>query len=233
VSRHVLTTADRRKGGRKRIQTMSKEDARAGGLSRARQGDFQKHNEEVAPEGFWAQSAYLRAAGARLLDASQIQFLRPEDLRAGPGEPPFTPTKQRLVFGFFVWKFVWQQARHIEPLLPTDEEYLTKACQVKARLGQGLELENVLDALWCAPNDFKDETGNPWSPRRQRKLFRSALQLARQEVRAMADKCLSPVRAACGDPSSSITLWEGMPMHAFDAHLPGTIKHREENEILR
>lgn len=222
MSRHILTTADRRKGGRKRIQTMSREDARAGGLSRARQGTFQTHNEDVAPEGFWAQSAYLRAAGARLLDASQIQFLRPEDLRAGPGEPPFTPTKQRLVFGFFVWQFVWQQARHIEPPLPTDEEYLAKACQVQERLGQGLDLENLLDALWCAPNDFKDESGIPWSARRQRKLFRSALQQARQAVLAMASQYSAPT----GELPFSATLWEGLPARAFDAHLPGTIKYR-------
>lgn len=63
----------------KKVSNLNREHQRQAGKGRAAQETFQQHNQRIAPDGFSAVSAYMRApAGLRLLDLSHIQFLRPE-----------------------------------------------------------------------------------------------------------------------------------------------------------
>ncbi|GAC1405677.1 MAG: hypothetical protein NVSMB49_25060 [Ktedonobacteraceae bacterium] len=72
---------------------------------------------------------------------------------------------------------IWE---HIpdHPPPPSDEVYLEEVRRVQAVVGQGQSLENGLDGVYVAPNDFCDTTGTPLSWKKQRKLFRAALRAA-------------------------------------------------------
>lgn len=147
------------------------------GVLRAQQETFLDHNREIAPDGFAAQSAYMRAfIGLRLLSPEHIQFLRPEDLR-GEGGQPLTSETQRLYYGVYVWKSIWGHFPE-PPRPPTDSEYLASVVRVQAVVGVGRTLEDPLDGVYLAPNDFCSRRGKPYSHRTQRRMFRSALQAA-------------------------------------------------------
>ena len=147
------------------------------GKGRAAQTTFLGHNKQIAPDGFAAASAYMRGPfGLRLLDPSHIQFLRPEHLVGKEGKP-LSSEAQRLQFGVYVWKTIWE---HIpdHPQPPTNEVYLAEMKRVQALIGRGQSLEEPFDAVFIAPNDFCNETSQPYSWKKQRKLFRAALRNA-------------------------------------------------------
>jgi len=147
------------------------------GKGRATQASFLTHNQQIAPDGFAAMSAYMRApAGLRLLDPAHIQFLRPEQI-AGKQGRPLSPPEKRLQFGVYVWRMVWEHVPSPPPP-PTDEEYLYEMQRIQALIGQGQPLSDPLDGVYAAPNDFRDSGGNPFSWKKQRKLFREALKAA-------------------------------------------------------
>src|SRR5260370_23404673 len=170
-----------RAAGRKRAQQFTPEYQHEMGRRRAQQSSFLAHNQHIAPDGLRAQSAYMRApCGLRLLRPEHIQFLRPEDLlrEHGPNERFLSPREQRLYFGLYVLKAIWQDPAP-QPLLPTNEQFLATAAPIRDRLNHGLALEHPLDVVYVAPNDFCDESGIPWPSRKQRKLFREALSTGR------------------------------------------------------
>src|SRR5262249_54557915 len=139
---------------------------------------FVEHNRRIASDGFSAQSAYMRGpSGLRLLSHSHVQFLLPGQLR-GPGGALLTHDQQRLFFGLYVWRALWDGLP--QPALPTDGEFLEKSMVVCDRLHYGKPLENPLDVIYVAACDFCDVSGHAWSWKRQRKMFRQALAAARQ-----------------------------------------------------
>jgi hypothetical protein len=163
-----------RAAGRKRAEQFTPEYQREMGLRRAQQHSFLEHNRQIAPDGFRAQSAYMRGqSGLRLLRPEHVQFLLPQQL-VGPGGAELSYPQQRIFFGLYVWKAIWEDlAPRPEP--PTDEEFLLSVDYVQTRLHAGLCLENPLDVIYAAADDFCDEAGEPWSDRKQRRLFRQAL----------------------------------------------------------
>ncbi len=173
-----------RAAGRKRAEQFTPEYQIEMGRRRAQQDSFLEHNRTIAPDGFRAQSAYMRApSGLRLLSPEHVQFLLPEQL-CGPNGKPLTYEQQRVFFGLYVWKAVWNNLAP-QMQMPSDEEFLTSVGYVQARLHCGQPLEHPLHVIYAAANDFCDETGEPWSPRKQRHMFREALACARQSAEAL------------------------------------------------
>jgi len=71
------------------------EHQRRAGLARAAQPGFIEHCRRIAPDGWWAFSAYWRVhQGLPLLDPSQVQFLTPDDF-CGPDGRPLPKREQR------------------------------------------------------------------------------------------------------------------------------------------
>jgi len=172
-----------RAAGKRRAQQFTRDYQQENGRRRARQATFLTHNRHVAPDGFRAQNAYMRGpSGLRLLSPEHIQFLRPEQL-CGPGGKVLSAPEQRLYFGLHVWQAIW---RFLAPTPdpPSNEEFLAHAVCVQERLEHGLPLESPLDVIYAAPNDFCDPAGQPWSSRKQRKLFRAALLAGRAAAEA-------------------------------------------------
>ena len=173
-----------RAAGRKRAEQFTPEHQIEAGRRRAQQDSFLEHNRTIAPDGFRAQSAYMRApSGLRLLSPEHVQFLLPEQL-CGPNGLPLTYEQQRLFFGLYVWKAVWNNLAP-QPQMPSDEEFLTSVGYVQARLHCGMLLEHPLHVMYAAANDFCDEAGDPWSPRKQRRIFREVLGSAREHAEAL------------------------------------------------
>ncbi|GHP00848.1 hypothetical protein KSF_108950 [Reticulibacter mediterranei] len=174
-----------REAGRKRAATFTKEHQQAAARGRTQQASFLPHNRQIAPDGFRSQSASMRSSlGLRLLRPEHVQFLRPEQL-CGPGGAPLTPEQQRVLYGLYIWKALWDNLAPL-PQPPTDSEFLTCVAYVQARLHHGLGLEYPLHVMYAAPNDFCDRTGAPWSRRKQRKLFREAMRNGRACAEALA-----------------------------------------------
>jgi hypothetical protein len=125
-----------RKAGRKRAEQFTQAYQQEMGRRRAQQYSFLEHNRQIAPDGFSAQSAYMRGpSGLRLLLPEHIQFLLPEQLR-GPGGTHLSYEQQRIYFGLYVWKAIWTGLP--QPEMPTDQEFLTKAATIQRELHQGL-----------------------------------------------------------------------------------------------
>ncbi len=174
-----------RAAGRKRAEQFTPQYQIENGRRRAQQSSFLEHNRQIAPDGFRAQSAYMRApSGLRLLSPEHIQFLLPEQL-CGPNGVPLTYEQQRIFFGVYVWKAIWAYLAP-QPPMPTDEEFLSYVARIQARLHWGIPLENPLYVVYAAPNDFCDNAGDPWTPRKQRRLFREALSTGRQYAETLA-----------------------------------------------
>jgi hypothetical protein len=172
-----------RAAGRKRAQAFTREYQQEQACKRVAHPSFLAHNRRIAPDGFAAQSAHMRATnGQRLLHARHVQFLRPEELR-GPHGRHLSHGQQRLAFGLYVWQTIWEFLAP-QPEMPTDEEFLAHVVRIQSRLQHGLPLENALDIVYAAPGDFCDAAGSPWSPRKQRRLFREALRAARVAAEA-------------------------------------------------
>ena len=71
------------------------EHQRRAGLARAAQPGFIEHCRRIAPDGWWAFSAYWRVhQGLPLLDPLQVQFLTPDDF-CGPDGRPLPKREQR------------------------------------------------------------------------------------------------------------------------------------------
>jgi hypothetical protein len=171
-----------RAAGRVRAEGFTPEYQRAQGKKRAAQPSHLVHNRQIARDGHRAFSAAMRASmGIRLLHPEDVQFLRPEQFR-GPQGAPLSDDAQRLRFGIYVWKAIWEYLAP-QPTMPSDEEFLTHSARVRARLSRGMPLEDPLDIVFATPDDFCDATGSPWSRRRQRKLFRAAFQAGRSAAK--------------------------------------------------
>jgi hypothetical protein len=176
-----------RAAGRKRAEQFTPEYQIEMGRRRAQQESFLEHNRQVAPDGFRAQSAYMRApSGLRLLSPEHVQFLLPEQLY-GPNGVPLTYEQQRLYFGLYVWKAIWANLAP-QPQMPTNEEFLVEVGRVQAQLHCGMHFEHDLEVIYAAANDFCDEAGEPWSPRKQRRLFREALRAGRASAETLVLK---------------------------------------------
>ncbi len=196
-----FTTEERRRGGRKRAQSLSTEERRRGGYTRTAQASHLAHNRRQPSDDYWAWSVCTvrGSTGLKLVLPRQIHFLRPEQL-AGPGGHPLSAREQRLLFGVYVWQATWEKLPW--PLPPTDEEFFTEVARVQFIVGRDLPLAHPLNALYIAPNDFCDEGGQPWGKTRQRKLFRDALRWAR----AYAETIALLLRAIYGDER-----WHSLP----------------------
>src|SRR5436305_6179904 len=182
--RKIPSIEQARRGGRKRAEAFTSESQSELGRRRAQQLSFLLHNRRIAPDGFSAQSAYMRGpSGLRLLHPEHVQFLLPEQLR-GPGGALLTYEQQRIFFGLYVWKAIWDSLAP-QPQMPTDQEFLAYAAKIQNGLHHGLDLENPLHVIYAAPNEWCDETGEPWAPRKQRRLFRQALATARAYAEAL------------------------------------------------
>jgi hypothetical protein len=173
-----------RAAGRKRAEQFTPEHQIEAGRRRAQQPSFVEHNRQIAPDGYRAQSAYMRApSGLRLLRPEHVQFLLPEQL-VGPNGVPLTYEQQRVFFGLYVWKALWDRLAP-QPQPPTDGEFLSYVALVQGRLHGGMPLENPLHVVYAAPNDFCDGAGDPWTARKQRRLFREALSNGRAYAEAL------------------------------------------------
>jgi hypothetical protein len=182
-----FSTQHQRQAGRKRAAQFDRSSLSENGKKRATQLSNDIHLQGIAADGFWAQSAYLRGrSGLRLLAPDQVHFLRPEDL-VGSGGTRLDPREQRLYFGVLVWQSTWQDLP-AKPPMPSDEEYLQQVKRVQSSIGVGIPLEHVLDGVYTAPDDFCDTHGNPWSARKQRKLFRDALRQARAYAMSLSQE---------------------------------------------
>lgn len=212
-----------RAAGRKRAEQFTPEYQIEAGRRRARQDSFLEHNRQIAPDGFRAQSAYMRApSGLRLLSPEYVQFLLPEQL-CGPNGTPLSYEQQRVFFGLYVWKAIWANLAP-QPRVPTDEEFLAFVGRVQAQLHCGMTLEHPLHVIYAAANDFCDEMGAPWSSRKQRRLFREALRAGRVSAEALvlewqqqgfAERAARPRQAGQRRPSSDQgpTFQHASPQH--------------------
>lgn len=222
-----LARAACRRAGQVRAQTLTFAQRQKGGFKRAAQQDFIQHNQAIAGEGFWSQSATLRAPSNRLLDHTQIEFLRPEAFRycllQDGTQHRFSQQEQRLVFGTHVWFLIWRSVEWAAPPMADDAAYLAESDRVRAILGRGESLPTPLDALFITPNDFCDDAGQLLRPENQRKFFRAALRKAHQAALAhakeilQADRSLRPVQPA----PVAVSLWEDLDEQAFRAQFPG------------
>jgi len=180
VSRQ-FSVEHQRLAGRKRARAFTKQERSLGGKRTATQHRNALHCQVIAPEGFlaWSVQTMRGKTGLRLLKAEQIHFLRLEDM-AGKDGARLCDRERRLQFGLYVWVATFDGL--VWPTLPDDGEFLAEVARVQSVVGRGLSLPCPLDALYCAPNDFCDPAGVPWSKRKQRKLFRDALRTARTEA---------------------------------------------------
>ncbi len=184
MRRHI---DQQRAAGRKRAEQFTPEYQIEAGRRRAQQDSFVEHNRTIAPDGFRAQSAYMRApSGLRLLSNEHVQFLLPEQL-CGPNGRSLTYEQQRLYFGLYVWKAIWANLAP-QPQMPTDDAFLAEVGRTQAQLHCGMPLEHPLQVIYAAANDFCDEAGEPWSNRRQRRLFRDALRAGRTAAEALVQE---------------------------------------------
>lgn len=179
-----------RNAGRERATQFTTESQSELGRRRAQQPSFMRHNQTIAADGFSAWSAYMRGpAGLPLLHPDHIQFLQPQQL-GGPHGTQLSYEQQRILFARYVWQAVWGEVAP-RPNRPTEETFLIEVDRVQARLQQGYPLGNPLDVVYAAPDDFCDETGEPWSFRKQRKLFREALAAGQRVAREHAKRITS------------------------------------------
>jgi hypothetical protein len=173
-----FTPLHQRLAGEQRARGFTSAYQKAAAQERIAQASFLVHNRTISRDGYAGVSAHFRAQnGLRLLYPEHIQFLRPEEFLEQDGLP-LPAYRQRLQFGLYVWRMIWDQLP-FAPALPTDEEYLQQARRVQALVGRGLQLETPLDALYVAPDDYCDASGRPLAERKQKKLFRAALRQAR------------------------------------------------------
>ncbi len=206
------TPTYRRIGGQHRAEQFDRTHQRNAANQRVRQETFLPHNQTIAQDGYAAISAYMRApAGLRLLHPEHIQFLRPEQL-GGKDGAPLSPREQRLRFGLYVWRMVWDNLPFAPPM-PTDEEYLLQVNRVQALVGRGLPLEAPLDAVFLAPGDLCDGAGVPYAARKQRRLFRAALRTACEAAQHWHEDVLRALKADQQQPPRK--LGQRRPMQAL------------------
>ena len=87
-----------KRGENLRAYHQDAEHQRRAGQARAAQSSNDEHCRRIAPDGWWAFSAYWRVhQGLPLLHPSQIQFLTPDDF-CGPDGRPLSKRKQRCLF---------------------------------------------------------------------------------------------------------------------------------------
>ena len=148
---------------------------------------FQDHNEEIAPDGPAAVSAYMRSAkGSALLDPWHIEFLFLRHMRRGVEGKVLAETDQRLLYGWYVWQAIWNGLN--APPRPTADEFLAQKDRVKAIVGAGQPLSNPLDVVYIAADDFANQHDIPLSWKKQRKAFRSAMEEGRKAARVWSDE---------------------------------------------
>ncbi len=90
-----------KRGENLRAFNSNSEHQRRAGRARAAQPGFVEHCRCIAPDGWWAFSAYWRVhQGLPLLDPSQVQFLTPEDFCGRDGRPLPKRDQRRLFRGY-------------------------------------------------------------------------------------------------------------------------------------
>lgn len=163
---------------------LSSEHQRRAGKQRALSRSFLAHNQRIAPDGFRAQSAYMRApVGSRLLKAEDRQFLFLADLRTSRDlGRVLTEQEQRLLYGRYAWDAVWEGLN--APAKPEAHEFLQRAQETSTRTRAGLPLEQPLDVLFIAADDFFGKEGKPLRKDQQRACFRAALRAGRAAAQA-------------------------------------------------
>jgi hypothetical protein len=176
-----LTVEHQRAAGRARAVLFTKDQlsayGRKGAEVRTRQEGFYDHLLTIAPDGPARQRVAMRAPkGSRLLNAEDVHLVRLEDIGGNLGEP-WPESKRRLLLARYVWAYIWSGLR--EPARPTQQEFFALAAEARARVGQGLALLNPLHVVGVAPDDFCNADARPYGWRNQRRLFRAALQQAR------------------------------------------------------
>jgi len=167
---------------------------------RAAMPSFPRHNQAIAPDGPDAQSAYMRAPkGSRLLSPWHIQFLRLEHLQIDIDQGcAFSDEDRRLLFGSYVWKAIWQFLPSPDP--PSREAFLAAIKRVTAHTRQGKALDDPLEVVYLAPNDFCKKDGTPLRPVQQRRLFRAAMRAGRTAAEQWSQADLQQRRLERGQP---------------------------------
>ena len=176
-----FTVAHQQAAGRARAALFTKDQLSAAGRkgadARMQQEGFYDHLLTIAPDGPARQRVQMRARrGARLLKVADVHLVRLEDIQGNLGEP-WPESKCRLLLARYVWVYIWSGLR--EPARPTQQEFSALAVRARARVERGLALLNPLHVVGVAPNDFCNAVGRPYGWRNQRRLFRAALQQAR------------------------------------------------------
>jgi hypothetical protein len=176
-----LTVEHQRAAGRARAALFTKEQlsdyGRKGAEVRMQQDSFYDHLVQIAPDGPARQRVTMRAPkGSRLLKAEDVHLVSLGDIHGNLGES-WPESKQRLLLARYVWVYIWSGLR--EPARPTQQKFFALAAAARDRVGQGLALLNPLHVVGVAPDDFCNADGRPYGWRNQRRLFRAALQQAR------------------------------------------------------
>jgi len=176
-----LTAEHQRAAGRARAALFTKEQlsaaGRKGAEARMRQDSFYEHVRKIAPDGPARQRVKMRAPkGSRLLKAEDVHLVRLGDIHGDLGDP-LPESKRRLLLARYVWAYIWSGLR--EPARPTQKEFFALAARARARVEHGFPLLNPLHVVGVAPDDFCNADARPYGWRNQRRLFRAALQEAR------------------------------------------------------
>ena len=112
-----------KRGDNLRVYYQDSEHQRRAGQARAAQSSNDEHCRRIAPDGWWAFSAYWRVhQGLPLLDPSQIQFLTPDDF-CGPDGRPLSKRKQRRLFREYMKAATRVTPAPVPPQRPSDTSY--------------------------------------------------------------------------------------------------------------
>jgi hypothetical protein len=176
-----FTVEHQRAAGRARAALFTTDQlsaaGRKGAEARMRQDSFYDHLLAIAADGPARQRVEMRAPkGSRLLKAEDVHLVRLADIHGNLGEP-WPESKRRLLLARYVWVYIWSGLH--EPARPTQQQFFALAARARARVERGLPLLNPLHVVGVAPDDFCNAVGRPFGWRNQRRLFRAALQQAR------------------------------------------------------
>jgi hypothetical protein len=158
------------------------EHQRRAALARTRDPNFLKHNQQIAPDGPAASMAYHRArTGKALIDHWHSEFLFLDDYAKSLDQTQhYSECQRRWLHGWHVWNAIWGGLN--APPRPTQEEFAERMERTQTLVSNGLPLQDPLDVIFVAPDDYCGQDGEPLSPKKQRKAYRHAMERARAEA---------------------------------------------------
>lgn len=181
----------------------------AAARKRVEQSSFLEHNRTIARDGACACSALMRApSGSRLLHSEDVQFLFLEDLHPSRDRSQKISEKdRRLLYGRYVWDAIWYGLN--APGKPDADTFLKRSLEIRKSLWGKTQLDDPLEVVYIAPNDFCQSDGSLLRREKQRAAFRMALRVGREAAQVWS-KAVADERA--GDHHHSRSVGRRVPL---------------------